>query len=114
MHSPFGTSGLMVITPFPGRIARNVTSRPDRLTRASTSRHAPLAERKYRLSEGMRSTADSPTWTVVFCSKASVTGLGALRTSLEFEHPMMTARMQAIFLISGTMMVLAEVDVNIE
>jgi hypothetical protein len=41
-------------------------------------------------------------------------GLGALRTSLEIEHPNVMARTQAIFLISGTMMVLAEVDVNME
>jgi len=41
-------------------------------------------------------------------------GLGALRTSLEIEYPNVIARMQAIFLISGTMMGPAEGDVNIE
>jgi hypothetical protein len=39
-------------------------------------------------------------------------GCAAGRASLEIEHPMVTARIQAIFFIRGTMMVLAEVDVN--
>jgi hypothetical protein len=62
----------------------------------------------------MCSTANSPTWSVVPCSKASVMGLDALKASREIKHPNVNARMPTIFFILGMTVVLAAADVNIK